>query len=112
VKAHYPGRNGRVMTIEEKETLFENKKALPFLKELMIKFPYLWQAPFNGLEQASSLRKDEFALWFYNKLKWLDPGFQDFDYSPGEVLAISAEPGMAYFNAKYRDKLHIPNPKK
>jgi hypothetical protein len=41
-------------------------------------------------------------------LKKLDPGFQSFDYSPGEVLAISAEPGMKWFSERYRDRLHKP----
>jgi hypothetical protein len=108
-KAGYANLSSKLMTAAEKEKLFRDQKALSTLKALMVKFPYLWQAAYNGLEQASSLREDDFALWFYTELKRLDPGFQDFDYSPGEVRPISAEPGMAYFYAKYRDQLHVPN---
>jgi hypothetical protein len=108
-KAGYKNLSGEVMTVAEKEKLFRERDALATLQALMIQFPYLWQAAYNGLEQASSMREDDYVLWFYNELKRLDPGFQDFDYSPGEVLAISAEPGMAYFHAKYRDQLHVPN---
>lgn len=108
-KAGYANLFGKPVTPAEKEKLFRSEKALARLKALMGKFPYLWQAAYNGLEQASSLRDDQYALWFYNELKRLDPGFQDFDYSPGEVTAISAEPGMAYFHAKFREQLHTPN---
>jgi hypothetical protein len=107
-KAGYANLSGKPMSPAEKENLFRSEKALERLKVLMGKFPYLWQAAYNGLEQASSLREDQYALWFYNELKRLDPGFQDFDYSPGEVAAISAEPGMAYFHAKFREQLHTP----
>lgn len=109
-KFGYANLSGKRMTVAEKEKLFREQDALSKLKALIVDFPYLWQAAYNGLEQASSLHEDEFALWFYGELKRLDPGFQDFDYSPGEVPAISAEPGMAFFQAKYRDQLHVPNP--
>ena len=41
------------MTSAEKEKLFRSEKAFEKLEALMGKFPYLWQAAYNGLEQAS-----------------------------------------------------------
>jgi hypothetical protein len=108
-KAGYANLSGKPMTPAEKEKLFHSEKALAKVKALMEKFPYLWQAAYNGLEQASSLRDDQYALWFYSELKRLDPGFQELDYSPGEVAAISAEPALAYFHAKFREQLHTSN---
>jgi hypothetical protein len=110
VKAKFPNLNGTVMSVTEMRTLFREKNALGQLKEVIEKFPYLWTAAYNGLEQSSMLQDDSWALWFYNELKRMDCGFQDFDYTPGELVAISAERGMAYFHDKYRDQLHTPNP--
>lgn len=56
------------------------------------------------------MEDDSYALWFHRESTRMDPGFQDFDYSPGELVAISVERGMAYFHSKYRDQLHTPNP--
>jgi hypothetical protein len=109
VKAGWENRFNKVMSPVELAALLREKEALLTLKNLLKDFPYLWQAAFNGLEQASMSRDDEYALWFFAELKRLDPGFQDFDYTLGEVSSISAEPGMAYFHAKYREDLHTPN---
>jgi len=111
-KRGYENLSGKKMTFAEKEKLFRDHNALSTLQGLMGQFPYLWQAAYNGLEQASSLKDDVFAIWFYNELKRLDPGFQDFDYTPGEAVAISREPEMVYFHDKYRSELHIANPGK
>jgi hypothetical protein len=89
--------------------ILRKENALTKLKAFVIEFPFLWQAVYNGLEMASSLREDDDAKWFYFKLKELDSGFQDFDYSPGEVASISKEEGMKYFHDKYRSKFHTPN---
>jgi hypothetical protein len=109
VKAKFPNLNGHVMSVTEMRTLFREKDALRQLKEVVENFPYLWTAAYNGLEQSSMLQDDSHALWFYKELKRMDGGWQDFDYSPGDLLAISKEDGMTYFHIKYRDQLHIPN---
>lgn len=110
VKAKSPNLSGNVMSVTELKTLFRKENALAQLKEVVENFPYLWTAAYNGLEQSSMLEDDRHALWFYHELKRMDSGFQDFDYSPGELLPISEEKGMIYFCLKYRAQLHTPNP--
>jgi hypothetical protein len=62
----------------------------------------LWQAAVNGLELASRLKaSDNDMLFFYTELLRLDPGFERFAYSPGEVVAIKDEPGLAYFRERF-----------
>ena len=95
-------------TPEEAERLLRDRNALKALREFLEQNPYLWQVAYNGLETASILKSDSDALWFYERLKDLDPGFQSFDYSPGEVVSLSDEQGMAYFCQRYRERLHKP----
>jgi hypothetical protein len=96
---------------EETDGILREARVLSRLIEFLQENPFLWQAAWNGLEIASTLRgSDNEMLSFYNKLKELDSGFQSFDYSPGEVPSISDEPGMAYFCARFRDRLHVDNP--
>jgi hypothetical protein len=95
----------------ETDKILREAGVLKRLKEFLEENPFLWQAAWNGLEIASTLKSaDDEMLFFYNKLKALDSGFQSFDYSPGEVPSISDEPGMAYFNNRFRLKLHVDNP--
>ena len=54
------------------------------------------------------LRSEDDALYFYGKLMDLDPGFQSFDYSRGEVPALSEVPAMKWFCDRFRDTLHQP----
>ena len=110
VKAKFPNLSGKVMSVTEMRRLFRETKALGQLKKVVENFPYLWTAAYDGLEQSSMMEDDSHALWFHRELTRMDPGFQDFDYSPGELVAISAEHGMTYFHNKYRDQLHTPNP--
>jgi tetratricopeptide (TPR) repeat protein len=95
-------------TAAEAESLLRKRDAVQSLRKFLERNPFLWQAAYNGLEIASTLKSDGDALDFYKKLKELDPGFESFDYAPGEVRAISAEPGMAYFSQRYREQLHKP----
>ncbi len=97
------------LKLEHGKQILRAENALVRLKCFVSEFPFLWQAVYNGLEVASTLNADADAIWFYTRLKSLDPGFQDFDYSPGEVLSISREEGMKYFHDKYRQKFHTPN---
>lgn len=108
-KAKLPTLSGRVMTTTQLDKMFRDERVLAKLVVLVRLFPYLWQALYNGLELASTLHEDRYAMWFYRGLKKCDSGFQDFDYSPGEVMPISKEIGMKYFAKKYRSTLHIPN---
>jgi hypothetical protein len=79
------------------------------LKRFLEENKFLWQAAANGLELTSTLGSpDEDMLYFYDRLTALDPGFTSFDYSPGEVPAISNEPGMKRFHDKFRASLHKP----
>jgi hypothetical protein len=95
----------------EVRNILEKAQALESLKQFLEDNSYLWQAAANGLEIASSIESsDEWMLYFYNKLKEIDPGFQSFDYSPGEIPALSAEPELANFCARFRNELHIDNP--
>lgn len=72
------------------------------LRKFLKSNPYLWQAAYNGLEFSSRLHADDATMfWFYYRLCENDPGFTDFDYSPGEVASINAEDGMAYFRSRY-----------
>jgi hypothetical protein len=97
---------------EETERILRDADAIKALKSFLKENPFLWQSAWNGLEIASTLKgDDEEMLFFYNELKRLDSGFQSFDYSPGEVPAISQEPGMAFFCERFRNRLHIDNPK-
>jgi hypothetical protein len=109
-KANWPDRNGRKRSLVGLNDDFRQNDVINTHKRILADFPYLWQAAYNGLEHSCVVRQDDDALFFHSELKRLDAGWQDFDYSPGEVLAISAEKGMSYFHNKYRDKLHIPNP--
>jgi hypothetical protein len=95
-------------TQADAEKLLRERNAIQSLRNFLEFNPFLWQAAYDGLEIASTLKLDDDALHFYGILKNLDRGFSSFDYSPGEVKAISAEPGMAYFSQKYRAKLHKP----
>ena len=95
-------------TPAEAEKLLRERNAIQSLRSFLERNPFLWHAAYNGLEIASTLKLDGDALYFYGKLTELDPGFRSFDYSPGEVLAISAEPGMTYFSQRHREKLHQP----
>lgn len=116
-KKEYRNIPGKRMSQPELAALLRERQVLSMLKSLLAEFPYLWQAVYNGLELASSQmeladstqKDDDDALWFYETLKRLDPGFQDFDYTPGEVKAISKEPAMRCFHDKYRASRHIPN---
>jgi hypothetical protein len=112
-------RGGR--SRDETNRLLLEANALSALRQFLEQNPFLWQAAVNGLELASTLAlsaksQDEMQhyeremLYFYEELKRLDRGFQSFDYSPGEVPAISKEPGMAYFSAQFRNRLHVDNP--
>jgi len=95
-------------TIREALELLRDRSALAAVRQFLADNPYLWQAAYNGLELASAFESDVDALWFYGELKRLDPGFQSFDYSPGEVPSLSNEPGMAWFCRRYRKQLHVP----
>jgi hypothetical protein len=101
-------KKGYKRTSEEGVELLRTRDALQTLRGFLEHNPFLWQAAFNGVETASTLKSDDDALWFYERLESLDPGFRSFDYSPGEVPSISAEPGMAYFSQRYRQRLHRP----
>jgi hypothetical protein len=96
---------------EETDGILREASVLTKLSEFLNENPFLWQAAWNGLEIASTLKSDDDEMLpFYNKLKELDSGFQSFDYSPGEVPSISGELGMAYFCERFRDRLHVDNP--
>lgn len=109
-KRGYPNAAGQVVTRDQLKAQFLEQDALGKHWALVEEFPYLWQAIYNGLEQASFLEAEEPALRFYRKLVDLDPGFQDFDYSPGEVVSLSKEKEMAWFCERFRSTLHTPNP--
>jgi hypothetical protein len=101
-------KKGYKRTNEEAVELLRKSDALLALRGFLERNPFLWQAAYNGLETASTLKSDNDALWFYERLVDLDPGWQSFDYSPGEVVSISVEAGMAYFSQRYRQRLHRP----
>lgn len=88
--------------------LLKERKCVELLRSFVEDNPYLWQAIFNGLELSSWFQSAPDALWFYDHLKNADPGFQSFDYSPGEVPSIAKEPGMKWFHDEFRDRLHVP----
>jgi hypothetical protein len=85
VKANFPNLSGKVMSISEMRRLFRKIDALGQLKKVVETFPYLWTAAYDGLEQSSMMEDDSYALWFHSELTRMDPGFQDLDYSPGEL---------------------------
>jgi hypothetical protein len=103
-------KRGYHRKVDEALVLLEERGALETLTRSLREYPYIWQIAYNGLDLASMLKRDAEALEFYQHLKRLDPGFQSFDYPPGEAPALSAEPGMAHFCRQYREQLHIPLP--
>jgi hypothetical protein len=108
-KKGYLGSDGEPVTPLKAQKIFRDCDALESLKKIVEAYPWIWQAIYNGLEIAATLAEDDYALWFHDRLTAIDPGFHDFDYPhSGEIRPISAEPGMAYFNAKFRATRHQP----
>lgn len=105
----YANASGRVMSRDDLVDLYRSEDALRKTADLLEEFPFLWQAAYNGLAQASYMHDGVWCLFFWTKLKSLDPGFQDFSYPPrGEVSPINA---IAWFSEKYQE-MSIPNPSK
>jgi hypothetical protein len=102
-------KRGFNRTLDEVVALLQERRALQSLRECLAQHPYLWQCAYNGLDTASICHEqDEDMLFFHGHLTRLDRGFESFDYSPGEVPSISAEPGMKYFRERF-PHLHKPN---
>jgi len=94
-------------TRESVKKLLVDKQVIQVLKKALEANPYSWQLAYNGVELASFIEDAESAHWFYERLVELDVGFSSFDYCPGEVVAISKEPGMAFFRLRYA---HLDKP--
>lgn len=105
-KAGYKGADGVVRTPESSVSFFRANNVLGKIRKFLEAHPWIFQLAVNGLEIASTCESDDNARWFYGELKKCDPGFADFDYSPGECPSISAEPGMFWFATKYREQFH------
>lgn len=95
-------------TLPDALQIMREKNALARLKEFVSANCELWQAIYDGLELSSLSQSEDYALWFYDKLKEADKGFQSFDYSPGEVPSLAKEPGMKWFHDRFRPTLHKP----
>jgi hypothetical protein len=78
--------------------------------------PHEWRVPYNGLDTASrfgpysrglakTVSDDDLAL-FHSKLLEFDDAFEDFDFTPGEVLSINKNPGFAYFRERFKKNPH------
>jgi hypothetical protein len=71
------------------------------------------QAAWNGLDLAEEIKtkeSDEIAIVFYERLKAINPGFQSFDYKPGEVGSLTEE--MPHFSMRFRKAHHKDLPEK
>jgi hypothetical protein len=77
--------------------------AIATFKRALVDLPYEWRVPYNGLDTTSrQLAPDEDLALFYQRLVTFDPGFADFDYTPGEVLPINKNPEFKHFRERYK----------
>lgn len=93
---------------DEVEKFLADVDAVGTYRNLLAENNFLWLAAWNGLHVSSMLRyPDDEMLFFYKILLKNDPGYCDFDYDPGEIGSINAEPALAYFRSRFAH-LHVP----
>lgn len=85
--------------------------ALVRFRSALQDLPHEWRVPYNGLDVASRLRaSDEDLQLFFSRLCDFDDGFTDFNYTPGEVPTIAANPGLEFFRDRCRVNPAITTP--
>jgi hypothetical protein len=61
----------------------------------------VWTIPHNGLIFASQLNRVEEMKFFYGKLVEVQPGFSDWDFSPGETQTLRQDDDLEAFRQAF-----------
>ena len=96
---------------EDDRTTLVACNAVERFKTALKEVSHEFRIAYNGLDVASRSRAPDADLAiFYTRLLYFDRQFTDFNYSPGEVLAIASNPDLAYFRERFKSNPAAFNP--